>query len=313
MYKIFIYRVIALIAMVLIITGLIIHYSAGLLSFAVIALTLGLRHGLDADHIVAIDNITRKLAAEKNPSIATGLYFALGHSTVVFVLTVTLVLGISNSHVFYSKLSALGDKVGSLISISFLCMTIVMNLIAFKNMKHSPQTNYPSFIFRLANKYLFNAIDRPEKMFFVGFFFGLGFDTATEIGLLSLAASSMLNGINPGFILLLPVVFACGMIFTDTLNSVFMSNIYRLIKHSSQKLYLYNYMIIGFATLATLTVIIIESISYINEQISSGNFLFKLINGLNDNTWLLGAVIVSVFILLWIAVYAQSAGRSNQA
>lgn len=313
MYKIFIYRVISLIALVLLISGWVLNFSPKLFSFAVIALSLGLRHGLDADHIVAIDNITRKLAVEKKSSLTTGLYFALGHSTIVFALTATLILGISNSHAFYSKLSVIGDKVGGLISISFLCMTIVMNLIAFKNIKHAPQTNYPGFIFRLANKYLFNAIDRPEKMFLVGFFFGLGFDTATEIGLLSLAASSMINGINPSFILLLPVLFACGMIFTDTLNSVFMSNIYRLIKERSQNIYLYNYMVIGFATLATLTVIIIESINYFNEQLPYSNFLFKLVNKLNDNTCLLGAVIISIFIILWISAHTQLSRKNKQA
>lgn len=312
-YRMFIYRMIVLLALVIVMAGWILNFAPGLLSYALIALTLGVRHGLDADHIVAIDNITRKLAVEKKPSITTGLYFALGHSTVVFILTVILILGVMNSHVLYSKLSTFGNQIGGLISISFLCMTMVINLLAFKNIRHSPQINNPNFIFKLANKYLFNLIDRPHKMFFVGFLFGLGFDTATEIGLLALAAASILNGINPGLILLLPVIFACGMIFTDTLNSVFMSSIYRLVEHNSHKSYQYNYVILGFATLSTLVVIIIEVVGYLNAQVPHSNLLFWLSNGLNDNMWLFGASITSVFILLGIGILVKSVRLSKSS
>src|SRR6185437_9645984 len=242
MNKIFINRIVVCVVLALVTASCVFYFSPTLMGFLAIAITLGLRHGMDADHIVAIDNITRKLSQENKYSATTGLYFAIGHSTIVFCLTLIVVLGINTSHTFYSTLSTMGDKFGGMISISFLLLTIIMNVIAFRNLdnlQNNEDNLYPGLIFTFANKYLFKAINRPEKMFIVGFFFGLGFDTATEIALLSIAATATIHGFNIIFILLLPILFACGMCITDTINSIFMSKIYHWVNHSKQKLYLY--------------------------------------------------------------------------
>lgn len=307
MHKLFVYRIAIFVILALTITSSILYASPQLLSFSIIALSLGLRHGLDADHIVAIDNITRKLAIEHKPSNTTGLYFALGHSTIVFCLTLLVILGIKDSHQFYSMLSRLGDHIGSIISISFLLLTLGMNLIAFKtldNLQNNSQ-KYTGFMFALANKYLFNAVNKPKKMFLVGFFFGLGFDTATEVGLLSMTATSLVHGVNIIFILLLPILFACGMSFTDTVNSIFMSRIYNWVRQRNMKLYMYNYLILCFATLVTLIVAGIEVISYINEYKPSNSFLASIATALNDNSEIFGLVIASIFMLFGISLYLK--------
>ena len=283
------------------------HFLPGLFSFAIIALGLGLRHGLDSDHIVAIDNITRKLALEKKESSATGLYFALGHSTIVFCLTLLVIMGVSHSKVLYASLSSIGDKLGSLISISFLVFTLFINWLAFKNLNSGkgPQNDYPGLIYKLANKLLFTAIDRPAKMFIVGFFFGLGFDTATEIALLSLAATSFVHGVDAAFILFLPVLFACGMMFTDTVNSIFMTKIYNWVIQSYQELKFYNFLILAFASLMTFIVTVLEVISFIKNYYPSFSFMSNIVNYLDNNDEIFGFSIICGFLILGFLVYLK--------
>lgn len=326
MYQLFVSRLLKIVIFIGLISTGIIYWLPGLFNLAPIALGLGLRHGLDADHIVAIDNITRKLTLEKKPSHTTGLFFALGHSTIVLCLTVLLILGISRSRSFCASLSNLGDKTGSLISISFLIFTLILNLLAFKTINRplencvTPNSqdprqdlisardyaSYSGLVYKFAYKILFNSIDRPQKMFIVGFFFGLGFDTATEVGLLSLAATSMIHGFSLIFILLLPILFGCGMVFTDSVNSIFMSKMYNWINYNSQKLKLYNYLILSFATIATLIVSIIEIISFVNNYISWPNLINSFILTINNNSELVGISIASGFVILGVTLFLNT-------
>ncbi len=307
MRKIFIHRIAGIGVVAGIFSLYLFHSSPGLFSFAIVALGLGLRHGLDSDHIVAIDNITRKLALEKKDSSATGLYFALGHSTIVFCLTLLVIMGVSHSKELYDSLSSIGDKLGSLVSISFLVFTLFINWLAFKNLSSgkNQQNDYPGLIYKLANRLLFSAIDRPAKMFVVGFFFGLGFDTATEIALLSLAATSLVHGVGIVFILFLPVLFACGMMFTDTVNSIFMTKIYNWVNQSYQDLSFYNYLILAFASLMTLIVTVLEVVSFIKEYYPGFNFMGSILSYLDNNDELFGFSIICGFLILGLMVYLK--------
>jgi high-affinity nickel-transport protein len=279
-----------------------------LFNYALIALGLGLRHGLDADHIIAIDNITRKLVAEQKPASSTGLFFALGHSTIVFCLTVIVVMGISHSQVLYSTLREIGDKIGGVVSIIFLIFTLILNLTLLKSLYGVSVTKIspPGFIYRIINQYLFKIVDRPAKMFIIGFLFGLGFDTATEIGLLSLTATSLVYGFDQVFILLLPILFAGGMAITDTVNSSFMANLYMRINQTDHKLKLYNYLLLSFASLATMLVIAIEGFNYLNKSTSISYFVMRILNQLGDNSDIVGTVIAGIFIILGLLIYKNT-------
>ena len=135
----------------------------------------------------------------------------------------------------------------------------------------------------LSASYYLRFINSPNKMYFVGFLFGLSFDTATEISLLALAAVSLLTGVSNYLVLFLPVGFACGMVITDTVNSIFMSKIYSKVQNNLQQLKLYNYLILGFASLVTLVAILIELSSYLKEQF---NIEWRLLNVISEfNTY----------------------------
>jgi high-affinity nickel-transport protein len=245
------------------------HNAPGLLAYLLTAFGLGLRHGLDADHIVVIDNITRRLIQQRKRSSTTGLYFAAGHSTIVFIMTLTIILGFNHVHDYFKKIMQFGNNFGSIVSIVILSITLILNILMIQNIKQNyaaPKQIKGGLISRIFNRYFFNAIDNSYKMYFVGFLFGLGFDTATEIGLLALTAASLVQGINVYLILLLPIGFACGMIITDTINSTFMSKIYFKVQNNQQQLMRYNYILLSSASIITLLVIVIELADYLNEQ-----------------------------------------------
>lgn len=308
MYKIFNYKLLAIGSFILFIILNVFFLIPSLFNYALIALGLGLRHGLDADHIIAIDNITRKLVAEKKPAASTGLFFALGHSTIVFCLTLMVVIGITHSQVLYFHLKEMGDKIGSVVSILFLVFTLSLNVTMIKSLhcRAATKVKCPGLIYKIVNKYVFKLVDRPEKMFIVGFFFGLGFDTATEIGLLSLAATSLLHGFSRALILLLPLLFAAGMMITDTVNSSFMAGLYVRVNQDFRQLKRYNYLILGFASLATILVISIEGFHYLSQPTAVRYFAIKTIERLGENSDIVGAFIAGVFVILGLLICYKS-------
>jgi len=222
-----------------------------LLLMVFIAFMLGLRHGFDVDHIVAIDNVTRQLAAQNKSSVSTGLFFALGHSSVVFLLTLLVILGVSLAQAQQLGIIAIGAMIGSIVSILFLWLTGGMNIFSlYRPIKHGDCQHAHSPLSKLA-KPLFKLIDKPYKMYPVGFLFGLGFDTATEIALLGLAASASLTGESIWLIVSLPIAFALGMTWIDSLDSLLMTKLVSTQKINAFAFKRYN--------IAILTIVIIAS------------------------------------------------------
>ncbi|MEN9391441.1 MAG: hypothetical protein RL017_739, partial [Pseudomonadota bacterium] len=153
------------------------HSIPGLFAYLLTAFGLGLRHGLDADHIVVIDNITRKLIFQRKQSATTGLYFAAGHSTIVFIMTITIILGFNHAHNYFKQITQFGNNFGTIISIIFLSITLILNIFMLRLIKHNNNTSAPKkrgLGYRIFNRYFLNAIDSTYKMYFVGFLFGLG-------------------------------------------------------------------------------------------------------------------------------------------
>ena len=214
------------------------------LGTGLLAYTLGLRHAFDADHISAIDNTTRKLMAERKRPLSVGFFFSLGHSSVVFIAALLIAFGVKAvsgqvSH-HSSVIHQVGAVVGTSVSAAFLYVIAVLNLLVlisiwrlFKSMRKGAydeaelerQLDQRGLMMRFFGR-IARQIDSPLKMYPVGFLFGLGFDTASEVALLVLAGSATSSGLPLAATLSLPILFAAGMSLLDTLDGCFMNFAY---------------------------------------------------------------------------------------
>ena len=213
-----------------------------LLGTAVLAYTFGLRHAVDADHICAIDNVTSKLVQEGKRALGVGFYFSVGHSTVVIALTVLIAATATTIKHNLPNLEGIGGVVGTLVSASFLFLIAAINafvlvdiLRAFRYVKDgggdfSDRTMRRSFeprsLFGRLFMPLLRLVSRSRQMYLVGLLFGLGFDTATEVGLLGIAAIEAGKGLPVWSILVFPALFAAGMSLIDTTDGILMLRAY---------------------------------------------------------------------------------------
>ena len=283
-----------------------------LLPAAFLAYTFGLRHAVDADHIAAIDNSTRKLMSDGSRPVGVGLFFSLGHSTIVVVLS----LLIAASAAFVSDvptLRSVGGIIGTAVSSGFLFAIGAVNLIVlidiyrmFHRVSRGGSYDEHSLEDYLSNRGLLARIFRPAlrmitkswHMYPLGVLFGLGFDTASEVALLGLAATSGASHVPIWLIMLLPAVFAAGMCTVDATDGVLMLGAYgwAYIK-PIRKLY-YNLTITLVSVLVAFAVGGVEALSVIGSEfnLTGGIFAFAA----NLNAGLLGVAIVAMFILSWI-------------
>ncbi len=212
-----------------------------LLGTAVLAYTFGLRHAVDADHISAIDNVTRKLMQEGKRPVAVGFYFSLGHSTVVVGLTLLIVAGAAFVRDRLPALAAVGGGLGTAISASFLFVIAAVNALVLADVvaavvrmrrdgTYCDATLTGSLdrrgLLGRALRPLLRLVTRSRHMYFIGVLFGLGFDTATEVGLLGIAAIEAGKGLPIGAILIFPALFTAGMSLIDTSGGVLMLGAY---------------------------------------------------------------------------------------
>ncbi len=292
-----------------------------MLALAASAYTLGLRHAVDADHIAAIDNVTRKLMQEKKKPAAIGLFFSLGHSTVVFIIAVLVGLGaafirsgISNQR---SPLESTAGLIGTAVSAFFLLAMAAINLViliqivqAFRGITRGGAyseavidevLNQRGFFARIFRG-LFKTIDRSWKMYPVGFLFGLGFDTATEIGLFVLAGSIGTFHVPFYSAFLLPLLFTAGMTLADTTDGVTMLGAYGWAFVKPIRKLFYNMTITLISVLVALVIGGLETLSIISGQLKlSGpfwDFVGTATSGSNFG-WI-GAGIIGVFIASWL-------------
>ena len=241
------------------------------LGIGITAYTLGMRHAFDVDHITAIDNVTRRLARRDEPTTSSvGFHFALGHSTVVFVLSVGLAIGLggvlgpllSGGSWFDRGTSIIGTAVSGI----FLVVIGASNARALgaglvrrsSDTGPQPRSRLPRGpIVRLLSRPL-RGISRSRQMYPVGFLFGLGFDTATEIGLLVIAATSVAGGMPWYAVLCLPILFASGMVLFDSLDGMIVSRAYDWALASSSRRLRYNVAVTAVSVVAALGVGLIQ-------------------------------------------------------
>jgi high-affinity nickel-transport protein len=286
----------------------------------VTAYTLGMRHAFDADHIAAIDNTTRKLLAEGRKPVTVGFWFSLGHSSIVFALCLLLAFGVrSLAGQLESDGSTLHDVTGIIgvtVSGAFLLVLGILNLVilvgilrVFRDMRHGvydeaaleEQLNSRGFMNRFLGG-LTKSITRPWQIYPVGLLFGLGFDTATEVGLLVLAGGAAAFALPWYAILTLPVLFAAGMSLLDTIDGVFMNYAYGwAFSRPVRKVY-YNITITALSVAVALIIGSIELVSILTEELDITRGPVAWVGGLDLN--LVGYVIVALFVATWVVAAA---------
>ncbi|MGV9251703.1 HoxN/HupN/NixA family nickel/cobalt transporter [Streptomyces sp. NPDC003697] len=299
------------------------HYEVGSKAFGlglgVTAYTLGVRHAFDADHIAAIDNTTRKLMADGRRPVSVGFWFALGHSSVVVVLAVMIAGGTRLAGRVMSEEShthqALG-LMGTTIAGTFLYLIAALNLVAlagilrvFRSMRAGTydeselerHLDSRGFVNRFLGR-LTRSISRPGQMYPLGFLFGLGFETATEVTLMVMAGSGAAAGLPWYAILCLPLLFTAGMCLFDTLDGTFMNVAYQwAFSHPVRKVY-YNLTITGLSIAVAFFVGTIELVGVVHDRFDLRDDVTGWIAGVDLDS--VGYVIVGLFVAVWAAALA---------
>jgi nickel/cobalt transporter (NiCoT) family protein len=290
------------------------HYPV-LLGTAFLAYSFGLRHAVDADHIAAIDNVTRKLMQEGKRPVAVGFMFSLGHSTVVLIGSAAIAATAFSLARRVDSLRNFGSIAGTLVSTLFLFGIAAANLIVlrtiyrvFDRVRHGERYVEEDLDFLFSNcgflsrffRPMFALIRRSWHMYPLGVLFGLGFDTATEIGLMGISATEASKGLPFWSILVFPALFAAGMSLIDTTDNVLMLCAYgwAFVK-PVRKLY-YNMTITLVSVVVAFAVGGIEALGLLATQFRFRGAFWDLIEKLNENFGTLGYLIIALFAASWI-------------
>ncbi|KRM06180.1 high-affinity nickel permease [Liquorilactobacillus ghanensis DSM 18630] len=298
---------------------LLIAYAAGKSSnfwgLGLLAYSLGLRHAFDADHIAAIDNTVRKLIHQRKKSCGVGFFFSLGHSTVVFLMVVLISISLKWIKLKLPLFQSIGGLIGSLVSGVFLIGIAIVNLIVlislWRSLKSVRQNAVDEnelnklllsrgFLLRLIYP-LFKFINHEWQMYLIGFLFGLGFDTASEIGLIAISATAaQANAFSVG-ILALPILFAAGMNLMDTTDSVMMAGAYSWAFATPERKTGYNLIVTSISTTAAFAVGFLELVQVLASTTAVKGKIIQVIEGINLN-WL-GYGLFILFIVIWSVSY----------
>jgi nickel/cobalt transporter (NiCoT) family protein len=295
----------------------------------VTAYTLGLRHAFDADHISAIDNATRKLMADGKRPLSVGFFFSLGHSTIVFALVFLFAAGIKGLGgqvaASGSALHGVGSWIGPGVSGTFLYVIAALNVVVlwgilkllgemrkgrFDDAALERRAQPSGLMGRLLGRFT-RAVSKPWQMYPVGLLFGLGFDTATEVGLLVLAAGAAGAGLPFYAVLCLPVLFAAGMSLLDTIDGSFMNFAYGWALSRPLRKVFYNLAITGLSVAVALLIGTIELAGLLTEKLGARGSFWAWLENINMNT--LGLVIVGMFLATWgLAAGVWRVGRIEE-
>ena len=303
--------------------GLLLIYGAshpGFLALGGLAYTFGLRHAFDADHIAAIDNTTRKLLQSGKKPVGVGFFFSLGHSTVVLLIAVALglavksiVQGVVGSN---GELRNIGGAVGTLVSGTFLVVIGIVNLAVLLDIvrvyrrmrrgeydRESLETELIAggLMTRIFGR-LFRVIEHSWQMYPIGFLFGLGFDTASEVALLAISAGAAAQGLPFTAVISLPLIFAAGMSLMDTADGAFMSKAYSWAFASPIRKVFYNLTVTSLSVFVALFVGLVELSQILIAALKLHGGIFDAIANF-DLFGSAGLVIVAAFLIAWGAAF----------
>lgn len=290
------------------------HGHPLLLSTGLLAYGFGLRHAVDADHIAAIDNVTRKLMQDGQRPVSIGFFFALGHSIVVLLVAAAVAATAAALQSRFENWKDLGGIISTSVSALFLFLIAAMNIIilrgvwrAFNRVRRGEPYVDEDMDLLLNNrgiaarlfKPLFRLVSNPVWMLPLGFLFGLGFDTATEVSLLGISATQSAHGMSMWVVLVFPVLFAAGMSLVDTTDGVLMLGAYEwAFVRPIRKLY-YNLTITLVSVIVAVLIGGIEALGLLVDPLDLKGRFWDVINTLNDNFNDLGFIIIGVFLAAW--------------
>jgi high-affinity nickel-transport protein len=288
-----------------------------LLGSAFLAYVFGLRHAVDADHIAAIDNVVRKLMQSGRKPHAVGLYFSLGHSTIVILASIAIAA--TATAVQGNSLDAFretGGVVGTAVSALFLLIIALANVFilrrvwaSFQRVRNGERIAADDldalfcghgFLARLFRP-VFRVVSRSWHMYPLGFLFGLGFDTATEIGVLGISAAQAAQGISIWSILVFPALFTAGMALVDTADSVAMVGAYGWAYVNPVRKIWYNLTITAASVAVAVLIGGVEALGLLSEKLGLEGAFWDRVSALNDSLPSFGFAVVAVFIGCWLA------------
>jgi high-affinity nickel-transport protein len=287
-----------------------------LLATALLAYIFGLRHAVDADHIAAIDNVVRKLMQEGKRPHSVGFFFALGHSTVVVLATAAVAVTTTTLQGRFAAFRETGGMIGTGVSAFFLLAIALVNLVILRSVWSSFQhvrgggtleAGHLDILHAgrglLARLFapLFRLIAKSWHMYPLGLLFGLGFDTATEIGLLGISASQASEGLSPAAILVFPALFTAGMALVDTTDGVFMVGAYGWAFVNPMRKLWYNLTITAVSVLVALLIGGIEALGLVAAKLNLAGGFWTAVGALNEDLAACGFLVIGLFIVSWIA------------
>jgi nickel/cobalt transporter (NiCoT) family protein len=286
-----------------------------LLGSAFLAYIFGLRHAVDADHIAAIDNVVRKLMNDGKRPITTGFFFSLGHSTVVILAVIAIAVTAAVLKGQMEDFKDVGGVIGTSVSAGFLLLLAVANLMIlrgvwrnFQNVRAGGSLDEEdldllmskSGFFARIFRPLFRTVNKSWHMYPLGFLFGLGFDTATEIGLLGLTAVEAAQGLSLWSVLIFPALFTAGMALVDTTDSTVMVGAYGWAFVNPIRKLWYNLTITSVSVLVALLIGGLEALGLLADKLKLEGDFWQAIGDLNDNLASFGFVVIGVFVGCWI-------------
>jgi high-affinity nickel-transport protein len=282
----------------------------------IVAYVFGLRHGVDADHIAAIDNTTRKLMQEGKRPYSVGMWFSLGHSTVVVALIVGLILATKTVATNIPALQSAGAVIGTLVSGSFLWIIGFINAVIviglykiFQTLKDGKlnQSELENLLENrgFMNRFfrpLFKAISKPWHIYPIGLLFGLGFDTASEVALIAISVGiGVSTNIPLYYILILPLLFTCGMVTVDTADGVAMRVAYGwAFLNPIRKIY-YNLTVTVISVLVAWAIGTIELLQVLSNELNFNGLFWNWLDTVNFE--MIGFGIVAIFLVSWLASF----------
>jgi high-affinity nickel-transport protein len=290
-----------------------------LLGTSLLAYSFGLRHAVDADHIAAIDNVTRKLMQEGKHPITVGLFFSLGHSTIVILASAAIAATALAFKDEIDSIHEVGGMIGTLVSAFFLLTIAAMNIVilagvyrTFRRVRNGGRYEEEDLNTLLAGRGLlarifrplFSMIRRSWHMYPLGFLFGLGFDTATEIGLLGISAAGAANGLSIWSIMVFPALFTAGMTLVDTTDNILMLRAYGWAFVKPLRKLFYNMTITAVSVVVALVVGGIEVLGLLVDKFHLTGGFWDMIGALNENLGTVGYLIIGIFAVSWLVSMA---------
>lgn len=286
-----------------------------LLGICALVYGLGLRHAIDADHITAIDNVTRKMMQEDKRPVSVGFFFALGHSAVVILVTIVVALAAGSTQ-FFDRLQGTGRTVSTIVSATLLLAIAAMNVEILRSLKRDagatpgdadPVMGPAGFLSRIFAPIL-RLVGRSWHMLPLGFLFGLGFDTATEVAMFGVSTAQAAKGLGIGSILLFPILFTAGMSLVDTIDGVAMMQAYRWAFITPERRRRYNMAITLVSATSAGAIGVVQIVDLLGDTLVPASWFRSGCHFIEAHVNMIGAGLLCFFAGAWLLSYAAAKG-----